>query len=204
MSASLAQLIESFNAGRPVIITDDEGRENEGDLIIPADLITPDIITFMAKKASGLICLAIDKEIADRLELELIGKRNNTHFDTAFLTPVEAKQGVTTGISAADRAHTIKVVANPKSSVADIATPGHMFPVLAHEGGLQARQGHTEAGIYLAQATGCSNAAVICEIMNEDGTMARGHDLEIFAKRWDLQMASIESLMRDMHKNEAA
>lgn len=204
MSASLSQLLDSFQAGRPVVITDDEGRENEGDLIMPADLITPDIITFMAKKASGLICLAINQEIADRLGLELIGKRDNAHFDTAFLTPIEAKEGVTTGISAADRVQTIKTAVNPQSMGDDIATPGHIFPVLGHKGGLQSRQGHTEAGIFLAEQAGCSSAAVICEIMNEDGTMARGTDLELFAKRWSLQLASIESLMAEHNIQKVA
>ncbi len=198
MSASLSQLLESFEAGRPVIITDSESRENEGDLIMPADLITPDIITFMAKKGSGLVCLALDKEIADRLELSLIGKRDNVEFDTSFLMPIEAKTNVTTGISSADRAHTIKMAIDPSTTPNDIATPGHVFPVLAHEGGLSARQGHTEAGVYLSKAMGLSGAAVMCEIINEDGTMARRDDLEIFARRWDLRMGSIESLMLEL------
>lgn len=201
--ATLAEMIAEFKAGRPVIIVDDEARENEGDLVMPADMITPDIITFMAKECSGLICLTMDLEMADRLGLKLIGKRDNKYFDTAFLMPIEAKEGVTTGISAADRAHTIKVAVNPESTPSHLATPGHVFPILAHKDGLAGRQGHTEASVELAHKAGCSNAAVICEIMKEDGTMARLPDLQAFARHWSLKIGTIDSMLASSDKEAA-
>ena len=201
--AQLSVLLSAMRAGKPVIIIDDENRENEGDLVIPADLITPAIVAFMAKEASGLICLAMHPDIADRLGLSLIGNRDNQFFDTAFLMPIEAKQGVTTGISAADRAHTIKVAVDPASTPNDIATPGHVFPIRAHPQGLQGRQGHTEAGVFLAQQMGCNPAAVICEIMNEDGTMARLPQLIEFARKWDLPIGTIADMCTRENKEAA-
>ncbi len=201
--ATTQELLAAFAAGHPVIIVDDEDRENEGDLIMPADLITPDIITFMAKECSGLICLAIEPSIAQRLQLELIGKRDNSRFDTAFLMPIEAKTGVSTGISAHDRVRTIKVAVDPNSAAQDLATPGHMFPILAHKDGLEGRQGHTEAGVYLAQKAGCTGAAVICEIMSEDGTMSRLPELQAFAAKWNLKIGTIDSLRKASDKEAA-
>jgi 3,4-dihydroxy 2-butanone 4-phosphate synthase/GTP cyclohydrolase II len=190
----IPELLEALSAGKPIILVDDENRENEGDLVIAAEFATPEAIAFMAKQASGLICLALSSDMVEDLGLELIGKRDNAHHDTAFLMPIEAKTGVTTGISAADRARTIAVAIDPDSTPADLATPGHIFPLRAHPGGVLARRGHTEAGVDLCAMAGLRSAAVICEIMNEDGTMARRPQIEVFAKRWAIPVGTIDAL----------
>lgn len=193
--AGIPDLIADLKNGRPIVLVDDENRENEGDIVIAAQFATPQVIAFMAKEGSGLICLALAPEIADRLELQLIGKRDNAHHDTSFLMPIEAKTGVTTGISAADRARTIAAAIDPNNGPADIATPGHVFPIRAHDNGVKGRRGHTEAGVELCRLAGLIPAAVICEIMNEDGTMARRPQIEVFAKRWGLKTGAIANLI---------
>ena len=193
--SSVEEIIEEARAGRPVILIDDEGRENEGDLIIPAECVTPEVIAFMAKQGSGLICLAMEAQMIDRLELPLIGKRDNSVHKTAFAMPIEAKKGITTGISAADRTVTIKAAINPNTSADDIATPGHVFPLRAVDGGVLERDGHTEAAVDIAKLAGFSGAGVICEIMKEDGTMARFLDLCVFAKKHNLKLGTIADLI---------
>lgn len=201
--SSIEEIIEDIKAGKPVILVDDENRENEGDLIIAAEMATPEAINFMAKDGRGLICLPMERSIADRLGLELMGRGDNTHHRTAFTVSIEAKEGVTTGISAADRAHTIKTAIDPASSKDDIATPGHVFPLLARDGGVLVRAGHTEAAVDLAKMAGFSGAGVICEIMNDDGTMARLPDLIGFAQRHGLKIGSIESLIAYRRRTES-
>lgn len=203
MFSSVAELIADIKAGRPVILVDDEGRENEGDLIVAAEFATPEQIAFMAKEGSGLICLALAPTIADRLGLQLIGKRDNAHHDTAFLMPIEAKTGVTTGISAADRARTIAVAIDPASTPSDLATPGHVFPLRAHAGGVVVRRGHTEAAVELCRLAGLAHAAVICEIMNEDGTMSRRPVLEEFCAKWGVKIGTIDALVSFLHVEAA-
>ncbi len=201
--ATTEELIEEIKAGRPIVLVDDEDRENEGDLVVAAEFATAETIAFMAKQGSGLICLALAPKLCDRLGLELIGRRDNTHHNTAFLMPIEAKEGVTTGISAADRACTIAVAIDPHSTSLDIATPGHVFPIRAHEGGVLARAGHTEASVELCRLAGLTQAAVICEIMNEDGTMSRRPQIEVFCKRWNLKLGAIDALAASLHKMAA-
>lgn len=193
--SSAEDIIAEARAGRPVILMDDEGRENEGDLIVPAECITPEIIAFMAKQGSGLICLAMESEMIDRLDLALIGKRDNTVHKTAFAMPIEAKKGITTGISAADRVQTIKTAIDPNTCADDIATPGHVFPLRAVGGGVLERDGHTEAAVDIAKLAGFSGAGVICEIMKDDGTMARFLDLCVFAKKHSLKLGTIADLI---------
>ena len=192
------ELIEDIRAGKMVILVDDESRENEGDLVIAADHVNALSINFMAKEARGLICLALESEQIDRLGLRLMVDegRNHSPNQTAFTVSIEAAQGVTTGISAADRAHTIRVAANPLATAKDIITPGHIFPIRAQKGGVLKRAGHTEGSVDLAKLAGLNAAAVICEIMNEDGSMARVSDLQEFAKAHDLKMGTIESLIQ--------
>lgn len=187
----IPEILAEVAAGRPVILIDDESRENEGDLIVAAEKITPDHIAFMAREGRGLICLALDGAIADRLDLRPVRARGRERFGTAFLDSIEASQGVTTGISAADRAHTIRTVLDPKTGPDDIATPGHVFPLRARAGGVLTRSGHTEAAVDLARLAGLAPAGVICEIMKDDGTMARLPDLAIFARRHGVALGRI-------------
>lgn len=203
MLSSIEEIIADMRNGKPVIIVDDEQRENEGDLIIPAQMATPQTINFMAKEGRGLICLPMEEAMVDRLGLELMGRGNNSQHRTAFTVSIEAKEGVTTGISAADRAHTIQTAINPENGPDAIATPGHVFPLLAREGGVLVRAGHTEAAVDLSKMAGFSGAGVICEIMNDDGTMARLSDLETFAKNHDLKIGSIADLIAYRRKNES-
>lgn len=193
--APVEELIAAIKAGRMVVLVDDESRENEGDLIVAADKVTPEIINFMAMYGRGLICLAMDDAIAKRLELAPMVSRNRDKFATDFLVSIEAREGVTTGISAADRARTVQVAADPQSGAADIVTPGHIFPIRAKSDGVLERAGHTEAAVDLAKLAGYSGAGVICEIMKDDGTMARVPDLIAFAGRHDLLLGTIESLI---------
>lgn len=209
--SSVEEILTDIRAGKPVIIVDDESRENEGDLIIAAEMATPDAINFMAREGRGLICLPMERAMIERLDLQLMGRGNNTRHTTAFTVSIEAKEGVTTGISAADRAHTIKVAIDPASGSADIASPGHVFPLLARDGGVLVRAGHTEAAVDLAKAAGFSGAGVICEIMNDDGTMARLPDLVAYAQRHGLKIGTIadliawrrqrETLVRHLHSS---
>lgn len=193
--ASVDELVSDLKAGKMVVVVDDENRENEGDLIVAADAVTPEIINFMAMYGRGLICLAMEPAMTDRLELSSMVRRNRDKFSTDFMVSIEAREGVTTGISAHDRAHTVKVAIDPASTIDNIVTPGHIFPIRAREGGVVERPGHTEAAVDLARLAGFSGAGVICEIMNDDGTMARVPDLVKFAERHNLLLGTIESLI---------
>ncbi len=200
--ASIDEIVADVRNGKPVIIVDDEDRENEGDLIIAAQMATPETINFMATHGRGLICLPMESEMVDRLGLQLMGRGNNTHMRTAFTVSIEAKKGVTTGISAADRALTIQTAINPNSTADDIATPGHVFPLLARDGGVLVRTGHTEAAVDLAKMAGFAGAGVICEIMNEDGSMARLPDLIAFAQHHGLKVGTIADLIAHRRATE--
>lgn len=195
---TIPELIEDIKAGKPVILVDDEDRENEGDLIVAADYITPQLINFMAMEARGLICLSLTSEQIDRLNLPLMTKddTNRSPNRTAFTVSIEAAKGVSTGISAADRALTIKVASNPAAVPQDIIVPGHIFPIRAQEGGVLKRAGHTEASVDLARMAGLNPAGVICEIMNPDGTMARLGSLKEFAKKHAIKIGTIEALIK--------
>lgn len=194
--ASIPEAVEEFRAGRMLVIVDDEDRENEGDLTIAAEMVTADTINFMAKHARGLICLSLSPEICDALELPLMTSRNTSRFGTAFCESIEAMEGVTTGISAADRAHTIRVAINQNSRPSDLARPGHVFPLRAREGGVLVRAGQTEAVVDVARLAGLRPGGVICEIMNDDGTMARTPQLIDFCTRNGLKMISVADLIR--------
>ena len=189
------QIIEDIAEGKMVILMDDEDRENEGDLVLAAEKVDPSAINFMATHARGLICLAINEERCKKLGLEQMVKHNGTELGTAFTTSIEAAEGVTTGISAADRATTVIAAVNKDVKAEDIVQPGHIFPIKAQEGGVLTRAGHTEAGTDLAKLAGLDPSAVIVEIMNDDGTMARRADLEIFANKHDLKIGTIADLI---------
>jgi 3,4-dihydroxy 2-butanone 4-phosphate synthase / GTP cyclohydrolase II len=189
------ELIDEARNGRMFILVDDEDRENEGDLVIPAQMATPDAINFMAKFGRGLICLAMTKARVDQLGLELMSRANGTRHETAFTVSIEAKEGVTTGISAADRARTISVAIDGAKDKADIVTPGHVFPLVARDGGVLVRAGHTEAAVDVARLAGLNPAGVICEIMKDDGTMARLDDLVSFAQFHNLKIGTIRDLI---------
>ena len=193
--SSTPEIIEDAKNGRMVILVDDEDRENEGDLVIPAQHATPEAINFMARFGRGLICLALERERVEQLGLPLMSQRNGTRHQTAFTVSIEAREGVTTGISAHDRAHTIKVATDPKKGAQDIVTPGHIFPLVARDGGVLVRTGHTEASVDIARLAGLNPAGVICEIMNEDGTMARRDDLIRFAQLHGLKIGTIRDLI---------
>src|SRR5271156_5167259 len=193
--SSAAEIIDEARAGRIFILVDDEDRENEGDLVIPAQFATPDAINFMAKHARGLICLAMTKNRCERLGLPLMSQANGSRHETAFTVSIEAREGVTTGISAADRARTIAVAINSELGREDIVTPGHIFPLKARDGGTLVRAGHTEAAVDIARLAGLTPAGVICEIMNDDGTMARLPDLVAFAQRHNLKLGTIADLI---------
>ena len=200
--SSAADLIEEARNGRMFILVDDEDRENEGDLVIPAQFATPDAINFMARHARGLICLAMTRHRVQQLGLSLMSRSNGTRHQTAFTVSIEAREGVTTGISAADRAHTIAVAINPECNRDDIVTPGHIFPLVAREGGTLIRAGHTEAAVDLARLAGLVPAGVICEIMNDDGTMARLPDLVAFAQHHNLKLGTIADLIAHRRRTE--
>jgi 3,4-dihydroxy 2-butanone 4-phosphate synthase/GTP cyclohydrolase II len=189
------ELIDEARNGRMFILVDDEDRENEGDLVIPAQMATPDAINFMAKYGRGLICLAMTKERVDALGLELMSRANGTRHETAFTVSIEAREGVTTGISAADRARTISVAIDASKSREDIVTPGHVFPLVARDGGVLVRTGHTEAAVDVARLAGLNPSGVICEIMKDDGTMARMDDLVPFAQFHNLKIGTIRDLI---------
>jgi 3,4-dihydroxy 2-butanone 4-phosphate synthase/GTP cyclohydrolase II len=200
--ASIPEAIALFREGRMLIVVDDEDRENEGDLTIAAEAVTPGVINFMATHGRGLICLALAPEICDRLELPLMSRRNTSKFGTAFTESIEAAEGVTTGISAADRAHTIRTAIHPDCQPGDLARPGHIFPLRAREGGVLVRAGQTEAAVDLARLAGLAAGGVICEVMNPDGTMARLGDLRGFAATHGLKIISVASLIRHRLQTE--
>ena len=195
--SSISQIIKDLSKGKMVVIVDDEKRENEGDLVFSATHVSPQKINFMAKYARGLICLALDKKRFQKLNLKLMTDDNHSRHRTAFTVSIEAKKGVTTGISAKDRSQTIKVAVSPKSKANDLVSPGHIFPLLAKDGGVLERAGHTEAAVDLSRlANGDSSPfGVICEIMNDDGSMARFNDLKQFCKKHKLKMSSIKDLI---------
>jgi 3,4-dihydroxy 2-butanone 4-phosphate synthase / GTP cyclohydrolase II len=191
----IEEVIEDARNGKMFILVDAEERENEGDLVIPAQMATPDAINFMAKHGRGLICLALTPERAKQLRLELMSRSNKSRLSTAFTVSIEAREGVSTGISAHDRSHTISVAIDPTKDHRDVITPGHVFPLLAKEGGVLVRAGHTEAAVDMARLAGLYPAGVICEIMNDDGTMARLPDLVTFAQTHGLKIATIADLI---------
>jgi 3,4-dihydroxy 2-butanone 4-phosphate synthase/GTP cyclohydrolase II len=203
MLASVEEIIKEIKCGNQVILVDDEDRENEGDLIIAASACTPEVINFMAKFGRGLICLALTEERARFLRLSLQPQSHGRRFETAFTVSIEARHGVTTGISAADRSRTIAVAIDKQSTVDDLVTPGHIFPLIAKDGGVLVRAGHTEASVDLARLAGLFPAAVICEIMNDDGTMARMPDLRNFATVHNLKIGSIAELIAFRRQNES-
>ncbi|MDG2060274.1 MAG: 3,4-dihydroxy-2-butanone-4-phosphate synthase [SAR86 cluster bacterium] len=199
---STEELIKDFASGKMVILMDDEDRENEGDIVVAAEKISPEIVNFMATHARGLICLALTEERCKLLELDSMVLENESQHGTAFTTSIEAAQGVTTGISAADRATTIRAAVNPNATAQDIVQPGHIFPIKASPGGVLSRAGHTEAGPDLAKLAGLDPAAVIVEIMNEDGSMARRADLEKFAIKHNLKLGTIADLIHYRNTHE--
>ena len=200
--ATPEEIIDDARNGRMYILVDAEDRENEGDLIIPAQFATPDAINFMAKFGRGLICLAIEQAKADVLGLSNMSADNRSRFETAFTQSIEAREGVTTGISAGDRSHTIQTAIDPESRQDDIVSPGHMFPIIAKDGGVLVRTGHTEASVDISRMAGLNPSAVICEIMNDDGTMARLDDLVKFAQFHGLKIGTIEDLVAYRMKKE--
>ncbi|MEW6478941.1 MAG: bifunctional 3,4-dihydroxy-2-butanone-4-phosphate synthase/GTP cyclohydrolase II [Pseudomonadota bacterium] len=196
-------IVADMRAGRIVILVDEEDRENEGDLVLAADHVTPEAINFMARFGRGLICLTLTKERCERLKLPPMVPRNGTKMGTAFTVSIEAAEGVTTGISAADRARTVQVAVAAQAKADDLVQPGHIFPLQAVEGGVLMRAGHTEAGCDLAAMAGCTPAAVICEIMKDDGTMARLPDLQLFAAEHGLKIGTIADLIEHRSRTES-
>jgi 3,4-dihydroxy 2-butanone 4-phosphate synthase/GTP cyclohydrolase II len=193
--SSIEEALEDIREGKMIVVCDDEHRENEGDLTLAAQFVTPEAINFMAKEGRGLVCLALTPERCDELGLDLMAAKNEARFETAFTTSIEAREGVTTGISAHDRAHTIQVAIDPSSSPRDVVQPGHIFPLKAKDGGVLERTGQTEAAVDLARLAGLNPSGVICEIMNDDGTMARVPDLALYCKRHDLKMITVADLV---------
>jgi 3,4-dihydroxy 2-butanone 4-phosphate synthase / GTP cyclohydrolase II len=189
------EIIEEARNGRMFILVDDEDRENEGDLVIPAQMATPDAINFMAKHGRGLICLAMTRQRVEQLHLPLMSQANASRLQTAFTVSIEARDGVTTGISAPDRARTISMAIDPSNGPDDIVSPGHIFPLMARDGGVLVRTGHTEAAVDIARLAGLNPSGVVCEIMNDDGTMARREDLIAFAQFHGLKVATIAELI---------
>lgn len=194
---TIQEAITALKNHQPIIVVDNENRENEGDLVYPAEVIDEQAIAFMLKYTSGIICLPLEGETLDHLHIPLMvePKSNSSRLGTNFTVSIEAKSGVTTGVSAKDRAHTIQVAINPQSSAQDIAKPGHIFPLRAHPKGVLGRQGHTEAAIELAKLAGFKPAAVLCELMNEDGSMARLDEIEIFSEEHQIKVVSIDDLV---------
>ena len=202
--ATVPEAIEAFAAGKIIVIVDDEDRENEGDLTLAAEFVTPEAINFMARYGRGLICLTLTEERADHLKLRPMSHVNTSQFGTAFTESIEAREGVTTGISAADRAHTIRVAISRTSTYKDIAKPGHVFPLRARKGGVLVRPGQTEASVDLARLAGLTPAGVICEIMNDDGSMARLRDLRHFCIKHGLKMITVAELALYRLESESA
>ena len=200
--SSVEEIIEDARNGRMFILIDHEERENEGDLVIPAQMATPDAINFMATNGRGLICLALTSDRVDQLGLELMSTNNSSRHETAFTISIEAREGVTTGISAHDRARTVAVAINASKGKSDIATPGHIFPLRARSGGVLVRAGHTEAAVDISRLAGLNSSGVICEIMNEDGTMARLPELIGFAQKHGLKIGTISDLIAYRRRND--
>ena len=200
--ASVPELVAEIAAGRMVVLVDDEGRENEGDVILAAEHVTPEAINFMARFCRGLICLTLTPERCDELQLPPMVRRNGTKHGTAFTVSIEAATGIDTGISAADRAHTVRVAIASDSTAASLVQPGHVFPLRAASGGVLMRAGHTEAGCDLALLAGKRPAAVICEVMNDDGTMARVPELVEFAKQHNIKLGTVADLIRHRSRHE--
>jgi 3,4-dihydroxy 2-butanone 4-phosphate synthase/GTP cyclohydrolase II len=200
--STIEEAIEDVRAGKMVVVCDAEDRENEGDLTLAAQFCTPDAINFMAKEGRGLICLALSPERCDELGLDLMAAKNESGFGTAFTVSIEAREGVTTGISAADRAQTIQVAIDPRSRPHDLVQPGHIFPLKAKPGGVLERTGQTEAGVDLARLAGLNPSAVICEVMNDDGTMARVPDLVEYCRKHDLKMVTVADLIEYRGRND--
>ncbi len=201
--ATTEELLEELRAGRMIILADDEDRENEGDLVMAADWVTPEAINFMATHGRGLICLAMTQEHTDQLQLPLMVSNTNSKFKTNFTISIEAAEGVTTGISAYDRAHTVRTAIQADAKPTDINTPGHVFPLVGRDGGLLVRAGHTEASIDLARMAGLKAAGVICEIMNDDGSMARMPELKKFAKKHNLKVGTIADVISHRLKHDS-
>ena len=199
----VSEIVAEMKAGRMVILVDEEDRENEGDLVLASDHVTPEAINFMAKFGRGLICLTLTRERCEFLKLPPMAARNGTVYSTAFTVSIEAAEGVTTGISAADRARTIEVAVAKTTQPSDLVQPGHVFPLQAVDGGVLMRAGHTEAGCDLAGMAGCSPSSVICEIMKDDGTMARLPDLQLFAAEHGLKIGTIADLIEHRSRNES-
>ncbi|WP_058534767.1 bifunctional 3,4-dihydroxy-2-butanone-4-phosphate synthase/GTP cyclohydrolase II [Legionella saoudiensis] len=193
--ATIEQAVETLKAGKMIILIDDEDRENEGDLIIAAEHATPEAINFMSRYGCGLICLSMAEELVDNLQLPMMAQKNKSPYGTAFTVSIEAAEGVSTGISAKDRSHTIQVAINPKSTAADIISPGHVFPLRARKKGVLERPGQTEGSVDLAKIAGLTPAAVICEIINEDGTMSRFDDLVRFSQQHNIPLVTIKDLI---------
>ncbi len=200
--ATIEQAIEDIRQGKMIVVCDDENRENEGDLTMAAQFVTPEAVNFMAKEGRGLICLALTPERCDELGLDLMAAKNESAFETAFTVSVEARTGVSTGISAADRARTIQVAIDPSSSPRELVQPGHVFPLKAKSGGVLERVGQTEAAVDLARLAGLNPSGVICEIMNDDGTMARVPDLAQFCARHELKMVTVADLVAYRRRTE--
>jgi 3,4-dihydroxy 2-butanone 4-phosphate synthase/GTP cyclohydrolase II len=200
--ATIEEAIEDIRQGKMVVVCDDENRENEGDLTMAAQFVTPEAVNFMRKEGGGLICLAMTPERCEELGLDLMAAKNESAFETAFTVSIEARSGVSTGISAADRARTIQVAIDPKTSPRELVQPGHVFPLKAKAGGVLERVGQTEAGVDLARLAGLIPASVICEIMNEDGTMARVPDLRVYCERHGLKMVTVADLVAYRRRHE--
>lgn len=198
---SISEAIEDIKLGKMVIVIDDESRENEGDFIMAAEKVTPEAITFMATFGKGLICTPISFEISQRLKLPLMVANLSDSHGTAFTVSVDAAQGISTGISSNDRSHTTSLLASSDSAQSDFVSPGHIFPLIAKDGGVLARDGHTEAAVDLASLAGFSKAGVICEILNDDGSCARLDDLKIVASKHDLKLITIEDLIKFKQEN---
>ena len=201
--ATIEEALEEIREGRMIVVCDDENRENEGDLTLAAQFATPEAINFMAKEGRGLICLSLTPERCEELGLELMAAKNESSFETPFTVSIEAREGVTTGISAHDRARTIQVAIDPACGGGDLVQPGHIFPLRARKGGVLERSGHTEASVDLARLAGVLPAGVICEILNEDGTMARVGDLIAYAHRHDLKMITVAQLIAYRRQRES-
>ena len=193
---TIPEAIQDLKLGKMVIVVDDENRENEGDFIMPAQIVTAADVNFMATHGRGLICAPVSSEIATNLHLPLMYSDGNDHQGTAFTVSIDASHDITTGISAEDRMTTLRLIADPQSKASDFVRPGHIFPLIAKDGGVLSREGHTEAAVDLSLMAGFTPAGVICEILNEDGSCARVDDLQILAKKFDLKLISIEDLIK--------
>ncbi|MEO8298325.1 MAG: 3,4-dihydroxy-2-butanone-4-phosphate synthase [Burkholderiales bacterium] len=200
--STVEEIIDEARNGRMFILVDDEDRENEGDLVIPAQMATPDAVNFMATHGRGLICLALSKQRVDQLGLEPMSRHNGTRHETAFTVSIEAREGVSTGISAADRARTIAVAIDASKGREQIVTPGHVFPLIARDGGVLVRAGHTEAAVDVSRLAGLNPSGVICEIMKDDGTMARLDDLVVFAEKHKMKIGTIRDLIAYRRKHD--